>query len=65
MKIADDLDRNIVGTLPSKLLKVLETSEWGSVKYADVMCCSVRKGRAAGRIGRLIEIGRCCGLGWK
>jgi len=34
------------------------------VKYADVMCCSVRKGRAAGRIDRLIEIERCCGLGW-
>jgi hypothetical protein len=64
VKMAEYFDKDVVGTVLIELLKGLETSELGSVKYADVMCCCLRKGRAAGRIDRLIEIGRCCGLGW-
>ena len=52
VKMEEDLDKDVDGTLPSKLLKGLGPSEGGNVKYAYVMCCSMRKGR-------------CCGLGWK
>ena len=39
VKMAEDISKDVAGTLPSKLLKGLETSEWVSVQYADVVCC--------------------------
>jgi hypothetical protein len=36
--MAEDIDKDVVGTSPSELLKGLETSEWVSVQYADVVC---------------------------